>query len=116
MYRPSEQHQRGLFDQALEGLYEPRPDRAVDDAVVAGDRAGHHRRDRKLAVVDHGARLAGADREDAALRRVDDGGELAHAEHPQIGDRERAALELLELQLTGAGATGKVLYLGRDLG
>ena len=67
------------------------------------------------AVLDDRALLAGADREDAALRRVDDRGELADAVHAEIGDRERAALELLELQLAGAGARGEVLGLGGDL-
>ena len=62
-----------------------------------------------------GALLAGADRQDAALRRVDDRGELLDAEHAEVGDREGAALELLELQLAGAGARGEVLHLGGDL-
>src|SRR5581483_1421068 len=100
-FRALEQHQRGLFDEALEGLHEPCPDGAVDDAMVAGDRAGHHRPDRELSIDDDRALLAGPDREDAALRRVDDGGELLDPEHAEIGDRERAALVILRTELAG---------------
>ena len=67
------------------------------------------------AVAHDRALLAGADRQDAAMRRVDDRGELADAVHAEVRDRERAALELLELQLAGAGALGEVLGLGGDL-
>ena len=66
-----------IFDQLLEGGQELGADRAVDDAVIDRERAGHHRRDRERAVLHDRALLAGADRQDAALRRVDDGRELA---------------------------------------
>src|SRR3954453_10734825 len=92
----SQQHRDRVFDQLLEGADPLRAGRAVDDAVVAGERAAHHGRDRERAVLDDRALLAGADREDHALRRVYHRGELLDPEHAEVGDREGAALELLE--------------------
>src|SRR5258707_2754172 len=111
-----QQHRERVFDELPEGGEELRADRAVDNAVIARQSAGHHRRDRELPVLDDRARLAGADREDAALRRVDDRFELEDAIHAEIGDRESAALELLELQFAGSGALGEILAFLRDLG
>src|SRR6266566_5720185 len=84
----SQQHGQRVIDQLLESGEELRADRAVDDAMIAGERAGHHRGDRELAVLHHRPLLAGPDREDAALRRVDYRGEFADAVHPEVGDRE----------------------------
>ena len=83
--------------------------------MIPRKRAGHHRRNRELAVLDDRPLFAEPDRQDAALRRIDDRRELADAVHAEIGDREGAALKLLELQFAGAGALGKVLALARDL-
>ena len=58
--------------------------------------------------------LAGADRQDAAMRRVDDRRELAHPVHAEVGNREGAALKLLELQFAGAGAGNEILGLVGD--
>ena len=44
------------------------------------------------------------DGEDRAVRRVDDSAEILDAVHAEIGDREGAALEFLELELAGFGA------------
>ena len=51
--------------------------RAVDDAVIDAQRAGHHRGDRQRAVLHHRPLLPGGHRQDRRLRRVDDGGEVA---------------------------------------
>ena len=61
----------------LQRLHELGRQRAVDDAVVDRQRAGHHRGDGQRAVLHHRPLLAGRDRQDAGLRRVDDRGEVA---------------------------------------
>ena len=70
----------------------------VHDPVVAGHGDPHH--------VDHDGLPAGpgyhlllgpAHGQDTGLGRVDDGGELVDAEHPEVGDGEGSALELLGL-------------------
>src|SRR5665213_4299094 len=70
-----QQHRR-VLDDLLELREILRADRAVDDAVIASERAAHHRGDGEGAVLHHRALLAGADRENAAVRRVDDGGKI----------------------------------------
>ena len=54
-----------------------------------------------------GALLAGADRQDGRVRRIDHGGELLDAVHAEIGDRGRAALVFLGLELARPGAGGE---------
>ena len=49
----------------------------------------------KLVALDDRSLLGGADGEDADLGQVEDRVELAGAEHAQVGDRERAAGQLL---------------------
>src|SRR5665213_485377 len=103
-----DQQRRRRLDQFLESLHPLRAAGAVDDAMVAGDGAAHHRGDCELAVLDHGALLAHSHREDAALRRVDDGLEMPDAVHAEIGDREGAALELRERDLGIRARAGKL--------
>ncbi len=43
------------------------------------------------------------DREDRSLRGVEDGDELLDAEHPEVRDRERPALEIMQLEGPGSG-------------
>ena len=62
----------------------------------------------ELAVPDDRLLLHGADGEDRDLRRVEDGDELLDAEHPEVGDRERAALEVGLLQLSAARAVDEL--------
>lgn len=50
------------------------------------------------------------------LGRVDDGEELVHPKHAQVGDRERAPLELLRRQLVGACPRRQVAHLGGRAG
>ena len=88
---------------------------AVDRAVVARERHRQRRRDVELAVDDERAILDRADREDRDLRRVEDGDELLDAVHPEVRDRERAALEVRELELAVARARDEVGAHGRDL-
>ena len=66
--------------------------------MVDGQRHRHHRPHDDLAV-DRDRPVDGrADGEDRRLRRVEHGGELLDAEHAEVRDRERAALEVGELQ------------------
>ena len=76
---------------------------AVDEAVVVGQRDVHHRADDDLAVAGDRAVLDGVQAEDAALRRIDDRRREQRAVDAAVGDRERAALQLLELELVLAG-------------
>ena len=48
------------------------------------------------------------------MRRVDHGVEILDPEHAEIGDREGAALELVELQLAGLGSGAEILHLIGD--
>ena len=88
---------------------------AVDRAVVAGQHQLHDRRDLDLPVADDRLVLDRADGEDRDLRRVEDGGELLDAEHAEVRDRERPALEVRELQLVVAGPPDEVGARAGDL-
>jgi hypothetical protein len=68
-----------------------------------------------LAVQDHGTLDGVADGQDAGLGRVDDRAEVGHAEHAEVRDRERAALDVRLLQLALARPARQVPGLGRDL-
>src|SRR5207237_10026824 len=72
----SHHHHHGVFDQHLERAYQLGAERAVDGAVIAGQRHAHRLRDLDLARADYRALLAGADGEDRRLRRIDHGGEM----------------------------------------
>ena len=106
-----------LFDEGLERRQQLRAERAVDHAVVAGQRDRHLADEFDAAVFRFDRRAArGADGEDGGVRRIDDGGELAHAVHAEIGDGARAALVFGGLELLGAGARGEIAHFGRDGG
>ena len=66
--------------------------------------------------LDDDALLARADGEDRDLRRVEHGDELLDAEHAEVRDRERAALEVVLLQLVVARALHEVGARAGDLG
>src|SRR6266487_1546882 len=51
----SHHHHDGIFDQLLEGTNELGAERAVDGAVIAGERHAHHVRDLDLAAAHDGA-------------------------------------------------------------
>ncbi len=60
--------------------------------------------------------LGRADRDDRGLRRVEHGGEALDGVHAEVGDRERAAFEVLCAELVVAGAADDVGARGGDLG
>ena len=60
------------------------------------------------AVDDDGRLLDGADGEDRDLRRVEHGDELLDAEHAEVRDRERAALQVGQRQLAVARAADEI--------
>ena len=69
-------------------------------------------RDLQLVVVaDHRLPDRRADGQDAGLRRVDDRVELLDAEHAQVADGQRAALQFGLLQLALIGPADRVLDL-----
>ena len=88
---------------------------AVDRAVVAREGHRHHRPGDERPVARDRPLLDRADGEDRRLRRVEDGDELLHAVHAEVGDRERAALEVGGLQLAVARAGDEVGAGGGDL-
>src|SRR5258705_170350 len=92
-----------------------KPSWAARLAVIAGQGHAHDVRGLDLAVTHHRPLLAGADRKDRRLRRVDDSGEMADAEHAEVGDRGRAALVFLRLELAGPRPRGEILHLVGDL-
>src|SRR3984893_732052 len=71
----SHHHHDGVFDQHLEGADQFGAERAVDRAVIAGQRHAHDVRRLDLAATYHRALLAGANREDRRVRRGDPRGE-----------------------------------------
>ena len=68
------------------------------------------------AAAGDGPLLDRADGEDRRLRRVENGDELLDAEHAEVGDRERAALEVGGLEPPVARAADEIGAGDRDLG
>ena len=89
---------------------------AVDEAVIVGQRDVHHRADDDLAFAGHGAVLDRVHAEDAALRRIDDRRREQRAEDAAVGDRERAAFEVLGLEFVLGGAAAEVVDRLLDFG
>src|SRR5688572_22485365 len=105
--------ERAFFEPLLDRRQEAGGIGAVDDAVVVGQREEAHRahgdRLAEVGVVDHDRSLDdGAGAEDRDLRLVDDRGVEERAATTRVGDRERAATELIRSDLVGAGALGEV--------
>src|SRR5262245_56403789 len=94
--RPARSHQQGqgLLDQIGQCADELSTPRAVQRAVIAGEREHHRGLDGRLTVEGDHAVGDPPDGEDGGLRRVDDGVEGVHAVHPKIADREAAALDV----------------------
>src|SRR5215472_19126516 len=101
----SHQHRHGLLDESLERRQQLGPERAVDHAVIAGERHREHACARNAAVflLD---RLPprGADRQHRRLRRIDDGGKFAHAVHAEIGNGGGPTLVFVRRELSRARA------------
>src|SRR6266511_3597226 len=105
----------GLLEQLLQLAQELGGFRPVDRAVIAGESEGHQRPGDELALLEHRPLLDRADREDCDLRRVEDGDELLDAVHAEVGDRERAALEVVLGQLAVTRACDDGPPLGGEL-
>src|SRR5262245_55954166 len=87
---------------------------AVDRAVVDGEGQAHQLARHHRVELDDRLGTDGADRKDRGVWRVYDRGELLHAVHPEVGDRDRTALELVLLELAGASPFGQVTQRRRD--
>src|ERR1051326_7845490 len=85
-----EQQSSRIFDQLFDADEELDRFRAVDDAVVVGQRHVHHRADLDLAVDGDGTVLDGVQPEDADLRRIEDRRAEERPEDTAVGDRESA--------------------------
>src|SRR5215211_1719230 len=81
----------------------------VGDAVVSREGELHDAHGHDLLVLEDGALDDAAHGDYRGLRRVDDRGEALDPEHAHVGDGEGAALVLLGLQPSLAGALGEVL-------
>ena len=77
--------------------------------MVIAQRDVHHRRGNHLAVLDDCTLLDGVHAQDGALRRVDDRGGEQRAEGAAVGDGERAALQVLQLQAAFARRDGVIV-------
>ncbi len=88
--------------------------RAVDHAMVVGERQRHHQARRERLAVPH--RLGGALRhaEDRDFRRVDDRRERRAADAAQARDREAAALHVGRAELAFARLRGERRHLRGD--
>ena len=109
------QQQRGLLEQLLERGEVARAGGAVDHPVVAGEEERQALADDDPVVLHDRLLHRRADGEDGGVGRVDDGGEPLDAHHAEIGDAERAAGELLGLELFRLGEPGEFAGLGADL-
>src|SRR6476469_8293345 len=106
--RSLDEESDGAFDEALECGEQFGAERAIDDAVIAGERHRHlaHEFDAALRRFDRRTTRS-AHREDRRVRRIDDRRELAHAVHAEIGDRRRTALVFGGFELLLARARGE---------
>src|SRR3989442_4240958 len=103
--RTLHQHRHRLLDEAFAGSEQLGAERAVDDAVIAGERHRHLADEAHAAVfILDPPPLPGAHRQDGRVRGIDDGRERSDAVHSEIGDAGRAALILLRLELARTGA------------
>ena len=105
----------------LIGGQEPARVRAVDQAVVVGQREVDHRPDRDRVVAvrvgDHDRPLHDqADTQDADLRRRDDRRVEQRALAAEVGQRERGAEQLVRRDLVRPRAVGEVRDLVREAG
>ena len=114
--RPSDQHRDRLLEEALQGREQFRAERAVDDAVIAGQRhaSSGWRSATPPSSVSTGRRCA------APTARMVACGGLMMAENsrtpymPRLEIAVDAALIFLRLELLVARAGGELLHLGRD--
>src|SRR5690242_8427482 len=111
--RSLDEESDGAFDKALEGGEQFGAERAVEDAVIARERCGHHAHEFDAIRRLHRGTAGCADRQDRRVRRIDDRRELADAVHAEIGDCRRAALIFVRLEFFLARAGGEFAHLGR---
>src|SRR5262245_15100049 len=106
---PSDQEREWLLDQVGDRAEELGAPRAVERAVVAGERQYHRRLDGGLAVQRDDTIRDTADGENRRLRRIDDRVEGIDAVHTEVADREGPALDVGRPQLAGLGAAHHLL-------
>src|SRR6185437_5098828 len=99
---------RRLLDEGDQRVEKTRSDRAVDRAMVEREREDERGADRWLAADRDDPVRDPADGEDRRLWCVDDRAERVDAEHAEVRDRERAALDVVQAELPGAGARDEV--------
>ena len=107
--RPSAPGHLGEQPRSLDDLFEASEEAsahgAVDSAMISSQIDGHIRPHGKGIIFEcDNAFFDCTDSQNRDLRWIDDGGESRHAEHPEIGNRERAAGQLVESETTLPGA------------
>ena len=80
------QHQRRVFDEALDLAEESRSDGAINDAVVATDAEVHTEAGDDVAIFDDGFFNDSSHAENSGLGWVDDGVERFDAPRAEVGD------------------------------
>ena len=90
------EHPGWVLDEVLDLHEELHRFATVHDAVIVAERQIHHRLDDDLPVDRHHAVRDLVQAENANLRRIENRRAHERAEHPAVGNRERAALQVLE--------------------
>ena len=84
----------GLGERVRQELRDARAQRAVDDAVIVGERQRQHEPRRELLAVPHRLHRRLRNAEDGDLGRIDDGREQRAADAAQARDGEPRALHV----------------------
>src|SRR5690349_5548387 len=112
---PSEQQPADVAELVGEEGGKARGERAVDHAVVIGERQRQHQPRRELLAVPHRLHLRLGNAQDGDFRRVDDRRERGAADAAQRGDREAAAGHLGRAELLLARLLGDFAELAGEV-
>src|SRR6266851_8653539 len=103
-----------VFERFLHLVQELVGDRAVHHAMVVAERHVAHRADGDRVVDDYRALLDGAETKDTHVGLADDRQAEQAAKDARVGNRERAFLHFLGLQLLRARALREVVHVALD--
>ena len=104
------QHPVGVFKAQDQAVQEPGRLGAVDHAVIEGQRERERSAGDDLAVLHHGPVRDLSDPQDRRLRIVDDRRAVDSADDAVVGDRERAPLELVQLDLPAGRLLAQLVH------
>src|SRR5688572_886107 len=95
---PSQIHRQRMLQRLDDEAEEPHGIRAVNHAVIVGQRKRQHLPGYKLVVLPYGLDRAARHTENRHLWLIDERREECAAQSTEIGDREDAARHFLEAQ------------------